>query len=213
MARNKLHKFAEVKKMPNIIEHTSTSAKINLNKFLKKFQTVVLELGCGRGDYAIALARLFDDVGIVGIDIQGERLWYGARQASQEKLDNVIFLRTQIDELSRWLPKNSVDKIWITFPDPFPRDKQIKKRLTSPKFLNIYKTILKPGGRVHLKTDDQNLFTYSQDSVAESGGKITKKIADIYNSGQLNKLLEIQTHFEKKHLAKGKKIYYLSWEY
>lgn len=199
--------------MANVIEHTSSSAKNDLNLFLEKYQTIVLEIGCGRGEYTIEQAKLFSDSGFIGADIQGERLWYGARQAQTEKLNNVIFLRTKIDNITDFLPPKSIDKIWITFPDPFPKKGQIKKRLTAEKFLKMYKLLLKNGGRVHLKTDDENLYRYSIESVQEFGAQITRKIEDIYQSGKMDRLLEIQTHFEKKHLAKGKKIYFLSWEF
>lgn len=210
MGRNKLQKFAELDKLPNVVQLTQPDAKNNLANFLKNKKQLVLELACGKGDYSLALAQKFPAQNFIGIDIQGERLWSGANQALAQKLDNVFFLRCQIENLRRYLPDKCADQIWLTFPDPFPKKSQSKKRLTNPRFLKIYKKILKPKGIIHLKTDDKHLFNYSIESIDSLKGHVLEKISDIYNQ-PYNEILNIQTHFEKKHLSVGKTINYLKF--
>lgn len=211
MSRNKLPKFIELARLPNVAQFTQTEAKNNLANFLKNNKSTILELACGRGEYTLALAKKFPQQNFIGIDIQGERLWHGAKQALAKKLTNIFFLRLQIEDLEKYLLAHSIDEIWITFPDPFPKKGQIKKRLTSPRFLKIYKNILKPDNLVHLKTDDKPLFEYSIDTIKECKGKILEQISDIYSQPH-DELLDIQTHYEKKHLLADKTINYLKFK-
>jgi tRNA (guanine-N7-)-methyltransferase len=174
---------------------------------------MVLELGCGKGEYTVQLAKKYPETLFLGVDIQGERIWKGAKEALENKIDNAYFLRTQIENIKEYIPKKSIDEIWITFPDPFPKDRHAKKRLTSPRFLEIYKSLLEEGGVVHLKTDSKELFEYTIESVQDSEFSMIKKLEDIYLEG-LNlhpDINEIQTTFEKKHLKNGKSIKYLSF--
>lgn len=209
MARKKLQRFAQLGKFDNVVQCQQFRAASLFKKMLDKNRRLILELGCGKGDYSLALAKMYFGSQIVGIDIQGERLWYGALRAKQNKISNVIWLRIAAEDLLKYFHRHSVAEIWITFPDPYPKKSQIKKRLTSSNFLQIYKKILKPNGLIHLKTDDIDLFNYSLDSIKKVGGKILELITDIYQKEKLDKMLKIQTDFEKKHLKSGKTINYI----
>ena len=133
---------------------------------------ILLELGCGKGDYTLGLSALFPEKFFVGMDVKGERIWVGASKTQEQKRNNIAFVRGRIERILESIPENFVDEIWITFPDTFPRLKQAKHRLTSPIFLDLYKKILVPGGRIHLKTDDQALFEYTLEAVQAHGGRI-----------------------------------------
>ncbi|PLX25922.1 tRNA (guanosine(46)-N7)-methyltransferase TrmB [Candidatus Parcubacteria bacterium] len=212
MARKKLQRFAEIDKLPNVAQ----AGDLDIKEKIKKFVTdapLVLELACGRGEYTTSMAKLFPDKQFIGIDIQGERIWYGAKEAKEQRLKNVLFLRIQVENLEEYFGKRSIDEIWITFPDPYPRKKQIKKRLTSPRFLQLYKDLLKKEGSVNLKTDDLNLFVYSKESTNDFGTKIIEEIEDIYKKRPKNKLLYIKTYFEKKHIRAKKTINYLKFKF
>jgi len=211
MAKNKLQKFKELNELANVAQVNQTDAKAKLEEFLGEKTHIILELACGKGEYSLALADIYNHYKIVGVDIQGERLWHGAKYALKNKLDNVFFLRIQIEDLNKYFNENIIDEIWITFPDPFPREKQIKKRLSSPRFLKIYKSILKNNSTVNLKTDDYNLYKYSMETIVKEGGKILENIEDIYSAKNIKDVLRIQTDFEKKHLQNNKKIYYLQF--
>ncbi|MBU1202547.1 tRNA (guanosine(46)-N7)-methyltransferase TrmB [Patescibacteria group bacterium] len=211
MSRKKMQKFAEAENFPNLIQLHQKDHKERLQKILSTKKDIILELACGRGEYTLALAQKDSKKNFIGIDIQGERLWNGAKYALENKISNAYFLRIQIEDLEKYFKKKSIQEIWITFPDPYPRKGQIKKRLTSPKFLQIYKNILKKESLLNLKTDDKNLYDYSQTSIKDFGGQLKEKIEDIYSQDNLPDYLKIQTNFEKKHLLAGKKIYYLSF--
>ncbi|MDP2812173.1 MAG: tRNA (guanosine(46)-N7)-methyltransferase TrmB [bacterium] len=211
MPRKKLQRFAELRNFNNVAENNQAQAKLKLRKFLAKNKDIILELACGKGEYALALAQKYQRKKIIGIDIQGERLWFGAKFAQENKINNVFFLREQIENLENYFTKNSISQIWITFPDPRPRKSQIKKRLTNPRFLKIYQNILKNKSTIHLKTDDDNFFAYSQQSVLDFSGKINEQITNLYKSRQIDETLKVQTYYEKTHLKKGKIIHYLEF--
>lgn len=209
MSRKKIQRFQELNQMPFVGQLQQADALNRLKKFLDKKNKNILELGCGQGEYTLALALKNPKQKFIGVDIQGERLWRAARQVQLNGLHNVFFLRIQIENLLKYFPAKSIAKIWLTFPDPFPRRKHSKKRLTSPRFLEMYKKILKDKGQLNLKTDDLNLLEYSIDSLQTTGWQITKKIKNLYNQPLIKEELKISTRFEKKHLTAGKKIYYL----
>jgi len=212
MPKKKLQRFAELDKFKNVAQVNQVDAKEKLNKFLAGDEKIILELACGKGDYSLALAQKFQTQKIIGIDIQGERIWYGAKKSQEKKLNNLFWLRIQIENLEEYFKKNSIAEIWITFPDPFPREKQSKKRLTSPRFLDIYKNVLIPKARLHLKTDDQNLFDYSIQSIFDTKGSILEQINNIYKQKNLPEILKVKTDFERKHLKNGKSINYLKFQ-
>ena len=211
MPRQKLKKFAELNNFSNVAQFNQADIKNKLNNFLLGKQKIILELACGKGEYSLALAQKEKTAKIIGIDIQGERLWVGAKQAQEKKINNLLFLRIQIEDLLEYFSQKSVSEIWITFPDPYPRDKQIKKRLPSPRFLKMYKKILIPQGIIHLKTDNLNLFDYSIETIINNQGKIIEDIRDIYKIKNIPEILKTETDFEKKHLKAGKTINYLKF--
>jgi len=212
MARQKLQRFRELPLFDNIAQTTDANLKTKLKKFLGTKSNIILELACGKGEYALALAELYPNKKYIGIDIQGERLWFACTNAKNKKINNVFFLRIAIEDLNKYFKAKSVSEIWLTFPDPFPRLKQAKKRLTSPRFLLIYKKILKTDGIIHLKTDDKNLFDYSVSTIKNNNGKIVERIEDIYKDKNPSPQLSIKTYYENRHLKAGKKIYYLSFK-
>lgn len=198
MARKKLKRFAELPTFPNVI---LSSAEITGKR--------TLELGCGKGEYTLGLARMHPERNFVGIDYQSERLWVGAKRALEEKLPNAAFLRIRIEDIEQHFAPGEVEEIWITFPDPYPRPKQAKHRLTAPAFLEYYQKILLPGGIIHLKTDDEGLFQYTKETIGAAGAKVQMEIADLWAQKNLDSVLQIQTTYEKRHVAAGRKIYYL----
>ena len=168
---------------------------------------IVLELGCGKGEYAVGLGKRFPDKNYMGVDIKGARMWTGAKQVEEEKLTNVAFLRTSIELIEHFFGPGEVSEIWITFPDP--QMKNANKRLTSTRFLNNYRKILTDRGMVHLKTDSPFLFTYTSELVKLNSLSVDVCTNDLY-AGQLNSdILEIKTHYERQWLDRGKTIKYI----
>jgi tRNA (guanine-N7-)-methyltransferase len=220
MTVNKLERFAEVAEFDHVIEHTdfqnggTAKPKGMWNKDIFGNQNpITLELACGTGAYTLELARRNPNRNYIGIDIKGARIWKGAKQAKAESLDNVRFLRIFIDHLDEYFAENEIDEIWITFADPFPRAGDRSNRLTSPKFLRLYKYVLPIAGNVHFKTDDKNFFRYTCQMVTQFGGSILEKVEDIYLKQPENKFLTIKTTFEKKHLQNGKMISYCKFSF
>lgn len=204
--RNKQKRISEIPAFSQVIDG---EYQMRLQDFLSPQVPVIFELGCGKGAYTNQLAEMWREKKFVGIDVKGERIWVGAKYAKMHKLENVRFVRGAVNDLPQYVEPASIAEIWITFPDPFPRKKQAKHRLTFPEFLQMYKKVLVPGGILHLKTDDEDFFEYSIDMIKAEKGKILKAIANIYQEKNLDPVLQIQTDFEKKHLLKGRKIYYL----
>jgi tRNA (guanine-N7-)-methyltransferase len=170
---------------------------------------LVLELGCGRGEYTNGLGKLFPEMNFVGIDIKGDRLAQGGRAARELELSNTAFLRIHMQEIEAHFAENEVDEIWITFPDPRLRDRDEKRRLTFHTFLNRYKRILKPGGTLHLKTDSLPFFEFSEESLAANGWETIVKTNDLYNSEWNEDHYGIKTRFEQMFHEKGFSINYL----
>jgi tRNA (guanine-N7-)-methyltransferase len=215
MSRRKLNKFGQLQSYPNAVSYLDENAKKMIGKFISGKEEIILELGCGRGEYTLALAKKFPQQKFIGIDIKGDRLWYGAKQALVGKLNNVLFLRMYIDHLLDFFPNNSINQIWLTFSDPFPKKGDAKKRLSSSKFLKIYQQILKKDGIIYLKTDADSLYGYSLESLDEFGANILGRSVDLYaeDPNAVDEILTtIQTHYEKKHLKNGKKIKYIKWK-
>ncbi len=224
--RNKLVKFAELLTFPHVFENFDTKKpalsgrngeRVELKgqwcaRHFDNDHPLVLELACGKGDYSLGLARQFPDKNFVGVDIKGARIWKGAKQALEEGLDNVAFLRTRIELITHFFAAEEVNEIWITFPDPFPRKSKANRRLTAPIFLNLYRQILKKGGLVHLKTDATGLYEYTLETLATLPNcKLLYHNDDIYASSLASPELAIKTFYEKIHLANGKAIKYVSF--
>lgn len=177
--------------------------------FFQNGKPVVLELGCGRGEYTVELATRVPDHNFIGVDIKGARMWKGARESMKRNLSNVAFLRCRIEFLFRMFGPGEISEIWITFPDPQLR--KPRKRLTSSRFINMYLDMLAPGGRIHLKTDSQELHAYTVFLLKENGIIPDHCTADLYGSGTADEVLSIRTHYESGFLLQGKPITYLSF--
>jgi len=218
MGKNKIQRFAELHSFPNVIEadfeevfgkEHPLKGKWNHQRFNNK-NPIILELGCGKGEYTLAMAALYPAKNFIGIDIKGNRLWVGAQKALSENLLNVSFLRTRIDFIESFFAPNEVDEIWITFPDPQPQSNRKRKRLTSPLFLNRYKNFLKPEGIIHLKTDNAQLYAYTLEVIENNHLPLLAATDNLYQSVYRNELAGmVQTYYEKIFLAQGKCIHYL----
>ncbi len=215
MGKDKLKRFAEIDHFSNVLQleagkpfkgQWSTS-------FFKNNTPIVLELGCGKGEYAVNLAKLFPSKNFIGIDYKGNRIWRGAKTALEDGVDNVAFLRIQIELITDYFAPGEVDEIWITFPDPQPQISREKKRLTSPRFLDQYKLLLKPGGFINLKTDNNDLYAYTAEKIKEAGSNLHLQTEDLYHSVLAGEALSIKTYYEKKYLKDNKTINYLKFSF
>lgn len=182
--------------------------------FFKNDNPIILELGCGRGEYTVGLGEQHPEINYIGVDIKGARMWRGAKTATENSMNNVGFLRTRIEFIESFFAANEIDEIWITFPDPQMKRDRARKRLTAPEFLSIYSKFLKKEGYINLKTDSQFLHNYTK-TVAEINGLSTIACNnDIYNNPQSlsQELLTIQTTYEKKFLKEGMPITYIKYQ-
>lgn len=213
--KRKLERFAEIETFDHVFNKDCLLKGKWNTQFFKNTNPLVLELGCGRGEYTIGMARAFPDKNFIGIDIKGARLWRGAKTAHEEKMSNVAFLRIQIESLTEYFEQGEVSEVWITFPDPQSTVRRARKRLTSIRFLNYYRHILKPGGLGHLKTDDQPLHQFSVEELPLAGARMLESSTDIYadHAGSESFLTAIQTTYEKIFLKEGKKINYLLFDF
>jgi tRNA (guanine-N7-)-methyltransferase len=172
-------------------------------------QALILELGCGKGEYTVGLARIYPHQNYMGLDIKGARIWTGAKAAQAEGLSNVAFLRTRIDFVNSFFDRDEVSEIWITFPDPQEKRRRLKKRLPGAHFLNKYRAFLKDGGRIHLKTDNLQLHQDTLEMVLYNGLEIVQSSTDVYSEGWNDERVSIKTYYEKRFLGEGIKINYL----
>lgn len=173
---------------------------------------IVLELGCGKGEYTVKLAEMFPEVNYIGVDIKGARMWAGARYALQQQLINVAFIRTRIEFIGSFFANDEISEIWLTFPDPQLKKRRNKKRLTGPKFLNSYQKFLIDGGLVHLKTDNPILYKNTLDLIEFNDLELVLATGDLYRSGILDKVLSIKTFYEAQFLREGLNIHYLKFK-
>lgn len=219
MAKNKLAKFADMATYSNVFQYDYETLKREgfplqgrWSTHFKNDYPITLELGCGKGEYTVGLARKYPGKNFIGIDIKGARMWKGATQALKEKITNATFLRTRVELLNRFFSENEVSEIWITFPDPQP--KKETKRLTSPRFLNLYLSFLQPGAVIHLKTDSRLLHDYTRQVVETwEGFNLLQADTDVHNSGRqpADPLVSVRTFYEDIFLAEGKPITYLKF--
>ena len=221
-SKNKLKRFIENESFKNVVQPSRD--ELIEKKFkqygswrkqvFKNFNPIVLELGCGKGEYTVNLAKLNPNKNFIGIDIKGARFWRGAKTSLEEKLSNVYFLRTQIELLNYVFKENEIDEIWLTFPDPQIKFQRRKHRLTNPKFLSIYKNILKSDGIIHLKTDSEFLHGYTLGLLESMSIKPIHSNHDVYKNLNVPKdVINIQTHYENIYLKENKKITYLSFSF
>jgi tRNA (guanine-N7-)-methyltransferase len=210
VGRPKLEKFAAIADMPNVYEK-NPEHKGNWSKgHFGNDRPIVLELACGKGDYAIGLAERFPEKNFIGVDIKGNRIYTGATRAAQKGLSNVAFVRSQIDHLEEFFAPDEISEIWITFPDPFLKTSKFRKRLSSMKFIPIYRKFLQKGGSVHLKTDSPVLYAFTKEVIEENKLELLKDYPDVYAMGkQETELYGIQTYYELMHLADQRTIHYL----
>jgi len=218
MGRNKLQRFKENGENRNVVQEGKEifeKIKGQWNKLqFGNEHPIVVELACGRGEFSVGLARQFPGKNFIGVDIKGSRIWKGSTIAMAEQLHNVAFLRTQIQILDKFFEENEISELWITFPDPFPRDGDEKRRLTSPRFLEMYKPLIKKDGVVHFKTDNTGLFDYTLDLVKQREDcKIILYTHDFYASPWKDEHHGIQTKYEKLFSEKGEKIKYLKFQF
>ncbi|MCF8234215.1 MAG: tRNA (guanosine(46)-N7)-methyltransferase TrmB [Bacteroidales bacterium] len=172
---------------------------------------IILELGCGKGEYTTGLALQNPDKNYIGMDIKGARLWRGCKTAIEKQLDNVAFIRSKVNFIEHFFEENETDEIWIPFPDPQPQKSRVRKRLTHPDFLERYRRIVKTGGIVHLKTDDHDLYRYTREIVEEQKLEVICSSKDVYIDRCDREVISIRTFYEEKFLENGKKINYLKY--
>jgi tRNA (guanine-N7-)-methyltransferase len=216
--KRKQERFRAIEGLDNVIEPT----KANYNSIkgswreshFKNNNPVTIELACGRGEYSVALGKLFPERNFIGVDMKGERIWKGSTLAVEQGLSNVAFLRTQILLIENFFAVGEVDEIWLTFPDPRPRKRDIKRRLTSPRFLEMYQRLLKPGGYVRLKTDNTLLYTYTLEVLQQRTDILDLQYTDrVYESPLRPECFDIKTRFEEMFAAKGETIKYLRFHF
>jgi tRNA (guanine-N7-)-methyltransferase len=219
VAKNKLKRFADMVDYPNVFEpafeevfRRDYSLKGLWGKeIFRNGKPIILELGCGKGEYTVALARKYPDRNFIGVDIKGSRMWVGATEALQNRMENVAFLRTRIEFITSCFDAGEVAEMWITFPDPQPQQSRANKRLTSARFLNSYKTILQSGGIIHLKTDSRSLYDYTCAVIERNNLPVMEKTDDLYHSGCADDILSVRTFYEKMFMEKGFSIKYLKF--
>lgn len=217
MGKGKLAKFADMASYPHVFEYPYSvvddvpfDMKGNWNRdFFKNDNPIVLELGCGRGEYTVGLARRYADKNFIGVDIKGARMWTGATEALNEGLKNAAFLRTNIEIIDRFFAPGEVSEIWLTFSDP--QMKKATKRLTSTYFMERYRRFLVPGGVIHLKTDSNFMFTYTKYMIEANRLPIEFITDDLYHSGMDDDILSIRTYYEQQWLDRGLNIKYIKF--
>ncbi len=217
MSRKKNIRFKEIEKNINVIQEGKlffNTIKGNwLRLFFKNDNPIILEIGCGKGEYTVGLAKLFPEKNFIGIDIKGDRIAVGSNQAIENSLGNVAFLRTKVHDLEKFFNENEISEIWITFPDPHSLHSGVRRRMTNKRFLIIYKKLLNEKGLLHLKTDNEALFDFSIDTLTDFGVSDFIQTKDLYNSELNVRHYGIKTRFEEKFTAKGFNINYLSCKF
>lgn len=212
--KRKLERFKIIEERNNVIEpskpfYHEMKGRWNSDHF-KNNNPITLELACGRGEYSVGLGAHFPNRNFIGVDIKGERIWKGSTLALEQNLHNVSFLRTHILMLDSFFAEGEVDEIWITFPDPRPRKRDVKRRLTHPRYMEMYKKLLRPGGYIRFKTDNTGLFEYTLEELAlRNDIHDFRYTLDLYNSDLRAECFDIKTRYEEEFSAKGELIKYL----
>lgn len=215
MGKNKLAKFDDMAGYPHVFQYPFArlqaegfGLKGRWNEvFFKNDHPIVLELGCGKGEYTVGLGRLFPEKNFIGVDIKGARMWSGAKESLETGMTNVAFLRTSIELIAHFFAPGEVAEIWITFPDP--QMKKVNKRLTSTRFMKMYREILSGEGLIHLKTDSPFMYTYTSEMARANNYPIQVSTDDLYHSGMADELLSIRTYYEQQWLERGLNIKYI----
>lgn len=210
MAQKKLLRFSQLKTFLNVYDNPVQMAG-KWKEVFKNDNPIILELACGRGEYTVGMAQMHPDKNFIGVDVKGNRMYIGAKKCLEQNLHNATFLRTFIDKIAEYFTPGEVDEIWITFPDPQLRTSKAKKRLTYPRFLRLYQQILKPCGKVHLKTDSPHLFTFTKTIIDKYELQLLEECEDVNHLSQMPEL-KIKTHYEALDIAGSKKIFYLCFK-
>jgi len=218
LPKKKLQRYGELAAFDNVIQPSYDEFKNDYSlkgnwasSFFGNDNPIVLELGCGKGDYSIGLGENFSGINFIGIDRKGDRLWKGSVVAKKKGLDNVAFLRTGIEYLDHFFGREEVSEIWLTFPDPQPKNRQVKKRLTNPSLLSLYGSVLQRNGVIHLKTDNLELFEYTIKVINEEGHCLLQSTTDLFGDQNNDEVLSIRTYYEQKFLDEGITIKYLKF--
>lgn len=209
MGQDKLRRFAEFAQMEHCFDFPYDLKGKWSSEVFKNNNPIVLELGCGKGEYTVNLAQVHPQKNFIGIDLKSNRMWKGATIALQNKQSNVGFIRMVVEKLALVFDEHEIDEIWITFPDPYPKDRHDKHRLTHPRFLDVYKRVLKPGNFINFKTDDDALFQYTLETLEQVNIKPHEVIMNVHEEAHgYDELRNIKTHYEKLFSAKGRTIKY-----
>jgi len=212
MSRQKQRKFRELAEFSNFIANPFPNKGHWQEKIFKNNNPLILELGCGKGEFCNQLGKMFPQQNFIGIDIDGARLWRAGKNAMDANLKNVVFTQLNIDKIEESFDINEVDEIWIPFPDPYPKPSKWKKRLISTIFLERYSKILKPEHILHFKTDNTNLYTFAVNSILSSGFTILENTDNLYHSTILNEFNSIPSYFESIFMEKGETIKYIRFQ-
>lgn len=217
MGKNKLAKFDEMESFPHVFQYPFGELKAKgfdlkghwNDSFFKNNNPIVLELGCGKGEYTVGLGQHFPDKNFIGIDIKGARMWSGAKESLEKEMTNIAFLRTNIELITSFFAPNEIAEIWITFPDP--QMKKETKRLTSTRFMQYYQEILNPNGLIHLKTDSNFLFTYTREMIQVNNLPVNVITDDLYHNNIVSDILSIKTYYEQQWIERGINIKYIQF--
>lgn len=212
--KRKQERFKIIEERANVIEPSKAIYQAIKGKWRTDHfgndQPITVELACGRGEYSVGLGKIFPEKNFIGVDIKGERIWKGSTWAVEQNLTNVAFLRTQILLIENFFEPGEIDELWLTFPDPRPRKRDVKRRLTSPRFLDLYKTLLRPGSYVRLKTDNTKLYEYTLEEILKRTDITELRYTDdLYQSDLRPECFDIKTRYEEEFAAKGERIKYL----
>ena len=210
MGQKKLQRFAELETFSNVLQFP-LDIEGRWKEVFGNGHPITLELACGKGEYTVGLAKMFPQRNFIGVDLKGNRIWVGARKALAASLKNVAFLRTQIELIDKYFEREEVSDIWITFPAPQLRSSKAKKRLTHPRFLRLYRKILRPNGCIHLKTDSPELFHFTRLVADQYESKVVDMREDVYANASLPEELKIKTHYESLDIAGHNKVHYISF--
>jgi tRNA (guanine-N7-)-methyltransferase len=208
MGQKKLIRFAAIAGYPHVLQYP-TGMKGAWSTFYKNANPLTLELACGKGEYAVGLGRMHPERNFLGVDVKGNRIYIGAKQALTEGLTNIAFLRTQIDKIADYFAPDEVSEIWLTFPDPQLRISRTKKRLTHPRYLRMYQQFLRPGGYIHLKTDSPVLYRFTKKVIGLYGLTLHEDLDDVFAQSEVGPELRIRTHYEGLDIAGSARIHYL----
>lgn len=213
MPRTKLKRLLKLDELPNIFNIKNAQIKESLKSYFRNDKLFTLEIGCGHGEYSVELAQKFSDKNFIGIDVKGARIYNGAIEALDKNLSNVAFIVTKAERMNEIFEQNSIEEIYIPFPEPHVKRSKQNRRLISPLLLNIYRKLLSDSGLVHFKTDNQDLYEYAAKNILISEGKILHTTDDLHNNYDLKFRQDVITNFERHYIDEGRKIKYICFRF